>query len=212
MSKGYTVKKLISVALRTSLMFFCLFAYENKQEHIIIRALQIEDLASILELDRAVTFEFFKPLYTQHYAHLPIGKDPDRYLELELEKDRQLFHQLTKTPMESMRLYGAWNPEIKACIGLILFHNDADEVHIDCLLVAKEYRRLSIGKRLLNQAVTAFKNSKSCIVYPLKFGNDETLKFYQSYGFVNVEDVPHEKKNSYGISYHEMYFKYKLLL
>ncbi len=83
-------------------------------------------------------------------------------------------------------------------------------MQLDLLLVHKSYRNKGAGKKLVKTSLTCFEDVTSCVVYPLRFGNTQTLKFYESLGFVNYGVGPIEKINAYGVSFSEMQYYYRL--
>lgn len=91
-----------------------------------------------------------------------------------------------------------------------MFHKEDNILQLDLLLVGKEYKRHGIGTKLIKIALECFADATFCIVYPLRFGNNETLKFYESLGFINCGFGPENKLNSYGVSYDKMHFFYKM--
>ncbi len=190
--------------------FMCIFLVHTLRAEIVVRPAAMADVPEVLELDRHVTYEYFKPLYVKAYPHLPLGQDPDRFLEPELQQDEKTFYDCVKNPGNT-RLHIAYDSNSKRIGGLIVFHKEhEDTIELDLLLVDKDYRKMGIGRKLVYNAVATFKYIKTCIVYPVRHKNDATLKFYQSLGFKNLGVCPLDKMNPYGIKYSDMYFYFRL--
>ncbi len=197
------------------LVFFSLItSFLNASGTVVVRPAQMHELNAIMELDRRVAFEFFKPLYLQSYAHLPCGQDPDFYLERELGQDREWFAEFLQGGKSGdYRLLVACDVTAQRPIGLLLFHRkDELSLELDLLLVDKAARGLGVGKSLILQALATFEDITICDVYPFRFGNDATLAFYEKMGFVRLGLGPIERMSSYGIPYAELYFYYRLTL
>ncbi len=220
------VKNLIFLII---LSVFTLNAEKINSNDICFVAPRIDQIKEIMEFDYRVSFEFFKPLYLKHYSHFEFGKNPDFYLEEEIKNDESFFEkciqdqELESRLKESQqiffdehigkdRLLIAFDNKNQCIGGLISFSKNNDVLTLELLLVDKKYRKQGIGKKLVKCAIETFKDIKEAIVYPVRFGNENTLKFYESLGFVNLGFGPKDKKNAYGISYEEMHFYYKLVL
>ena len=95
---------------------------------------------------------------------------------------------------------------------MIYFHRQEDRqsIEIDLLLVDQSHRGKGIGKQLVRAACKAFEGIKICDVYSFKRENSTTLTFYEKIGFINMGDGPVDRINSYGISFAELYFHYRL--
>jgi ribosomal protein S18 acetylase RimI-like enzyme len=176
-----------------------------------IRLATLDDLADTLQLDHRVSFEFFKPLYQTYYANFPNGKNPDYFLNAELLEDEQAF--LSAIYGENFsRLLVAQDTITTSLVGLLLFHKEDTLLTLDLLLIDKEYRHQGVGRKLVQSALTIFEDITSCEVYPLRFGNDTALRFYESLGFINCGLGPVDEINTYGVSYADMYYFYKLIM
>ncbi len=175
--------------------------------HIVIREAIQEDLPALFEFDRTISYEYFLPLYSTGYSHLPIGKDPEYYLALELEYEKQWFQECINGTAES--LWIAYDQLHHTIAGLIIAHQESRHtMEIDLLFVAQEYRGKGIGKILIHHAIEEFPKIVTCEVYPLKFANDPTLTFYQAVGFINQGEPADDKVNLHGIPYKDMYFHF----
>ena len=184
--------------------FSIFFSVTAQDSSIIIRPAQIDELTEILKFDWHVSIEFFKPLFMQYYADLPFGKNAGHYLRVDVDHDEDIFINSIKE-VESSRLYIAYDQADSRIAGLILFHQEESSVEIDLLLVAKEYRRMGIGKKLVQAACSYYQDSQFCSVYAFK-RNQEALKFYTALGFDIQGPGPEDKYNSfYDMSYAELY-------
>jgi GNAT superfamily N-acetyltransferase len=185
--------------------------HETDEMAYIIRTPSMDELQNIIELDTRVTFEFFEPLYKQHYAHFPLGKNPTYYLNKELKDDMQDFPDYIKQK-ENKRILIAYDKQKSCVAGLITFHKEEAFLKIDLLLVDKIYRHKGIGRKFVLEAVKTFDGIKKCIVTPLQFGNEATLNFYESVGFKNCGPDPRDQKNAYGIPYKDMHFLFTMTI
>lgn len=180
------------------------FLYAIPPNIIIRKAIQ-KDLPALFDFDRTVSYEYFLPLYSTGYTHLPLGKDPTYFLELELENDKKWFPECINGNAES--LWVACDQKNNSIAGLLVAHkSSAEKMELDLLLIVKEYRAKGIGKAFIHHAINVFSPITTCEVYPLRFANDETLGFYQALGFVNQGIPANDKVNIYGISYNDMYY------
>ncbi len=178
-------------------------------ENIVVRPAEEKDLPQVFELDRRVTFEFFQPVFEATYAHLGIKQNPESDLNDELATAREWFPECVKA-QGSERLYIAWDTLHDLPCGLIVFHqNDADTVEIDLLEIDPAYRGIGIGKRLVQSIFDAFSTTKSCLVYPLRYKNDDTLRFYYALGFKNLGIDP-RPKSVHGIPCADLYWYLRL--
>jgi len=213
--------KKISLTLCLSILFSSLFflkAIALGPDQIQVRPAQPDDLTQILALDRRVTYEFFKPLYQNHYGQFEFGKNPDRFFEEELKEDARLYpgYIAGQAGQESKRIltahYGRSCFDRTTLAGFILFHIDHTTVHIDLLLVDKNFRRLGVGRKLVVSVLESFPTATSCVARLLKFGNEATVAFYESLGFVNKGLLPADEISFYGIPYAEYEWEYELTL
>lgn len=192
------------------LAILIIFYSISMAQHIDIRPPNLNELPSVLELDERVTYEFFKPLYTDMYNHLKLNRDVDKDLQEELADDKKTFPTLIKD-QGSERLHIAWDAEQKKPCGLLVFSKQENsEVILDLLLVDKHYRGKGIGRALVYSVFQAFENIKTIIVYPVQLNNEGTLKFYKALGFKDLGVGPEDNINSHGIRYSDMYYYFRL--
>lgn len=177
---------------------------------IIIRAAQSSDQEQLISLDRRVSFEYFKPIYANGYAHLDLGKNPDHFLELELQNDAVWLPACIQGTTQEQILV-AYDQQTQTCAGFLIFHlHDPRTLELDLLLVDAPYRGKGIGKKLIYQAIALSKGITSCVVYPLRYANANTLAFYRTIGFVYLGPDRREHRNVYGIKCSDMYLHYRL--
>lgn len=182
----------------------------NMHADIEIRFACDKDLPELLILDRVVSYEFFKPLWIAGYSHTVLGKNPDYYLEKDLQLDEVLFHQAVKADGQA-RLCIAHDTKSNRTVGLLLFHRENEKsLKLDLFMINKEYRGKGIGRKLLQIALTAFPNITTCDVYVLRFANENTQKFYQAMGFQCLGLAPQEVAELTGLSWSELAFHYRL--
>ncbi len=199
------IKKILSIALLiTSTIAISI------PKNITVRPAQETDLPSIYHLDRAVSFEYFKPLYLKAYAHLDLGKNPDYYLELELEEDKVWFPKCIQGETDD-KFIVAHNASNNTITGFIIVHKEKDSVGIiDLLLILKEYRGQGIGKALVHQTFEVLPEVKTWEVTPFRLENKDTLAFYEKLGFKNMGIPTFTETSIYGFPYSELYFQYQL--
>lgn len=171
---------------------------------ITIRFAQEADYQSVCAFDRLVTYEYFKPLYKEHFCHIELGNNPDPYLEKELAADEQDFKQLLSAQNNRMMIA----LDNTAIVGLILFHRENTILELDLLLIHADYRKKGIGTTLVQAMLTAHFDAYKCIVYPIR-GNEAAIKFYEKLGFINHGIPQNNKHNIYGIAYTDMYWQYE---
>lgn len=181
----------------------------SKANDFVIRPANLADLPEILELDRKITFEFFKPLYLKSYTHLIEPNKVDYFLNKELANDQEIFPKAIND-LNHEKLHIAYDDDKKHIVGFLLFHIEEEIIELDLLLIDKNYRRKGIGKKLIINAIDTFKQAESVIVYPLSIDNIDTLNFYESIGFINFGPSPMEGTNAYGVNYHKMHYYFKL--
>ena len=194
--------------------FVFIFVTEFMSCGIIIRKPVLKDVSKIMNLDRLVNFEYFKPIYINGYAHLSVGQNPDYYIEQDLKYDEERLCEAIK--IDSFGDFIAVDQDNNKIIGYISAKIlNSENFKIRLLIVDKKYRGQRIGKRLINEllvsALKCFPKLKYCIVYPYKFANEDTLKFYMSVGFENL-GLPEDylQDNLYKVKYSELYYYFRL--
>ncbi len=183
---------------------------EELNDTFIIRPATHDDLPAIVQLDTAVSFEYFKPIFVKYYSEFSFGKNPDECLQKEVAADTQVFLHCV-TNHGNARLHIAYDNKNKCIAGFILFHKNDHTLEIDLLFVEAHYRRHGIGRKLLADALQTFKDVDNCLLYTLHKGNDATHKFYEKLGFTRFAGSPHEK-NIYGVPHADMYVYYMLTI
>lgn len=74
---------------KSFILLFCFNLIYSIPTNITIRNAVQEDLSAMLDLAKIVSYEYFLPLFTQEYSHLPLGKNSAYFLELELDHDKK---------------------------------------------------------------------------------------------------------------------------
>lgn len=206
MLKTYTFNlRRIAIFCLTPVIIFNVVSLNSLE----IRFPVIEELKKIMQFDREVSLDYFKPLYENYYSDLVTSGTPEYYLELELVNDEIDFPSYINMEKDQA-MFIAYNEKTDSIIGLITFHKNNNALILDLLLVDKSFRNQGIGKKLVAQSFRVFDDIKECIVCPLRFGNENTLKFYETLGFKNYGPHLSGQLNFYGIKYSDMYFYYKL--
>lgn len=182
---------------------FCLFSYLHAD--IIIRHARVDELEDIVNLDREISWEYFKPLFLE-YIGLPLAENPDKMLEDELVPDRDMFINGINQSDGHRLSVAADNNRI---VGFISFNKKNTTLTIDLLMVHKSYRNQKLGKRLLETALNSFTDIHSCTLLVLD-KNIAARRFYESYGFV-PQEVPEDIQSHLPV-YHYIYLFYKKII
>lgn len=181
------------------------FLNARNDPRIIIRPGVQSDIAPALALDRRVTMEYFKMLFTTCYTDLPIAYDPEYYLGLDLNFDKKLFADCVNL-IDCERLYVAFDQELGKLAGFVAFHKESDSVgEIYLLMIDKEYRRMGLGKKLVEAAITSMKDMDFWGLYVHAY-NQEARTFYTSLGFEYMGLGPKAHIKIYpGITYGQIF-------
>ena len=183
---------------------FFIFLTQALYAEIIIRPALEDDLEGVMQLDREVSWEYFKPLFLE-YTGLPLAENPDALLEEELVPDREMFIKGINH-VDGNRLYIACDDN--TIIGFVAFCKEQTTVNIDLLCVHKDYRNKKIGRRLLDVALTTFNDIDTCTLVVLD-KNISARKLYESYGFV-LQEMPEDLKQHFPSEYAHIYLFYTL--
>jgi len=174
-------------------LIFLSLSSDALPEHIKIKPAKKDDIPALCKLNRSVEFEYFKPLYQKGYQHFSGTKNLDERLEKELKQNKQWFKQSIHNNNDTT-IYVAQDKQKNRLTGMIaVYQNNKKTLEIVLLLVEENYRKLGIGRALINYAIKQFPHISTCIVYPLKYANQKTLQFYKSVGF-KEHTIPKEYK------------------
>jgi ribosomal protein S18 acetylase RimI-like enzyme len=161
---------------------FLLMYLTQLHADIVIRPGIQSDIAPALELDRAVTMEYFRMLFTTYYTHLPIAHNPEYYLNLDLNYDRRLFADCVNR-IGCERLYVAFDKAHRKLAGFVAFHREIEGIgEIYLLMIDKNYRRMGLGKKLLDAAIHSMADVDFWGLYVHAY-NEQARTFYASLGF-----------------------------
>lgn len=175
-----------------SFIFIACFVRTSHAE-IIIRPANLDDLESVLELDREISWEYFKPLFLVDNDP-SISENADALLEEDLIHDQIMFLEGAKE-INQQRLYIALDSQGKI-IGFIVFHLREKTVIIDLLLIQKDYRNQKIGKKLLESTFSVFDSIDHCELLAI-INNVLALKCYEAMGFKRLREIPKYFLNDY---------------
>lgn len=205
------MKKIMSRSLWVLMLSSMYLICAQDASDIIIRSAEKDDLPALLDFDHAVSYEYFKPLFVEAYAHLPIGKDPDYFLDKDLETDKTWFAQCLAGQTDDYFLV-AQDVENNRIAGFLIVRLVApDTLQLELFMVGKDYRRHGVGRALFYASLKPFRGISTCIVYPFSApANEPTLAFYRSLGFENRGPANLDKINTYGIAYRDMYYHFAL--
>jgi ribosomal protein S18 acetylase RimI-like enzyme len=202
---GGEMKKWIIIVIYFFMVMQSAIAISQDTPRVIIRPGIHADIAPALELDRRVTIEYFKMLFTTYYTDLPIAYNPDYYLGLDLNFDKKLFADCVNM-ISCERLYVAFDQELGKLAGFVAFHKESDCVgEIYLLMIDKEYRRLGLGKKLIDAAINSMADIDFWGLY-VHTHNQEARTFYASLGFEYLGLGPKADIKIYpGITYGQIF-------
>lgn len=186
-------------------LVFALSRILQAAPQILIRPGIQSDIASALELDRKVTMEYFKMLFTTYYTHLSIAYDPEYYLGLDLNFDKKLFADCVNQ-IGCERLYVAYDQQQHKLAGFVAYHRETDSIgEIYLLMIDKKYRRLGLGKKLVEAAISSMEDIDFWGLY-VHAHNKEARNFYASLGFEYLGLGPKANIKIYpGITYGQIF-------
>jgi ribosomal protein S18 acetylase RimI-like enzyme len=174
-----------------------------------VRPAKMDDLDKMIALDYDVSMEFFKPMYEECYRDSIMGQQAEKLLNDEVKSDVDVFKSAIQSNGGQQKLVVAM--DAAQCCGLLLSEKISDvTAEIALLLVAKDYRKHGIGKKLIKETFAAFDDINRWEVYPFQRNNDAALSFYERLGFKRVGKGPSDRKNIYGLPYDQLYFEYVL--
>ena len=142
-----------------------------------IRYAKSTDLDAIMALDRAISWEHFKPLLLERNSD---EKAVDCGLEEELIHDQSKFLKAINF-QKDRRIKIACDDNVM--VGFINFSKRANLLYIDLLMIDKKRRGRGIGKKLLHAAHNEFSGVNQMALLILK-NNIAARAFYEKYGFV----------------------------
>lgn len=145
-----------------------------------IRYAENTDLDSIIMLDRAVSWEYFKPLLLEYN---PDEKSIDRGLEEELAHDGKIFLKAVNFQKDRRLKVACRDDEV---VGFVSFSKRLDLLYIDLLMIDRKWRGCGIGKSLLNAVYGEFLGVNQMTLLVLK-NNISARAFYEKYGFFEDE-------------------------
>jgi N-acetylglutamate synthase-like GNAT family acetyltransferase len=159
-----------------------------------LRFAQKQDIPAILALDKQVTDDYFIPVITANYGHLPAFQDPHAAETLCAGWDTLLAAIIENATNETDNnnhhiLVATHNKNSNNIIGLCAFEKQDTALFINYLIVSQQVRNQGLGKLLLNTALSTYNDINSCSLETLAYGNESTLAFYDHYGFINTKQL-----------------------
>lgn len=145
-----------------------------------IRYAEVTDLDAIITLDRAISWEYFKPLLLEYNSD---EKSIDDGLEEELTHDGKIFLKAVNFQKDRRIKVACRGDEV---IGFVSFSKRLDLLYIDLLMIDRKWRGCGIGKKLLNTVHNEFLGVNQMTLLVLK-NNISARAFYEKYGFVEDE-------------------------
>jgi ribosomal protein S18 acetylase RimI-like enzyme len=189
------------------LAFLSLFpiSVAGYDEQIDVRPAVMQELPTILALDREISYEYFKPLFLL-YPDTSLGENPDQILEDELLNDQEAFLEAVEKNTDEHVFVACKEDKL---VGFCYFNFHANSLVIELLCIAKEYRGTGIGKRIVNKIFESF-SVDSCRLAVIE-KNEAACKFWQSMGFSKLNEKPIDMGNDFPSDcahvYH--YYQYK---
>lgn len=186
-------KKEIKVKLKIVLLTAALYATPTQSTDVSIQFAQQKDIPALTAIHQEVRNEFFKPTmatgYPEYFAHNTEFLD-----ECFNEVDgllAELFKESTNDTDNNMHILIATdNEEPNKILGLCAFKKaEADSIFIDYLIVSQPSRGKGIGKALLNNALSTYKDINSCSLATLANNNAAVHAFYERCGFTSTKEL-----------------------
>ena len=169
---------------------------KSLQDHV-IRLASPEDLKALLELDRVISDEYFKPLLLQYPEYNADIGEVERILTEELEKDIRWFPGCIALKKDQ-RLYLAHLGA--TLVGFVVCHKqDESIVVIDLLMIDGSYRGRGISKRLIQTALDTFSGVLTCMLVVLD-KNMQARAVYEKIGFSMMVEKPAFVQEKYSAS------------
>lgn len=162
----------VCILIFTAFFFYILYPEIN------IRPAQQDDLEAVLELDRIISWEYFKPLFLQ-YTGLILSQKPDELLEDDLKKDRTMLSEGINHINNQRLLVACDQNDI---VGFASYQKEDLNIHVNLIFINKEYRNRKIGKRLMDSVLHTFADTRSCTLFVLD-KNISACRMYEAYGF-----------------------------
>lgn len=175
---------------------------------IIIKFATHNIISKLLEFEKQVALEFFKPLFLQYPNHI-VGKDPDYIIHDDLIRDEKMFNNFITNSGKDTGLNVAYNNDI--IVGFVAFHKKDTILYIDFMLVDKNMRGQGLGKKLLETAFATFANITTCYLAVIN-KNISARAFYEHLGFRLVAEIPIELIENIPPTYADLHLYYKISL
>ncbi len=168
-----------------------------------IQLASFADLESIMALDIAISYEYFKPLFLQYPEFEGKENEVEKMLADEIETDNLWFADCIAMK-EYQRLFIAC--QNNNCVGFVACHRqDAAIIVIDLLMIAAENRGKGIGKQLIHTCILAFPEASTCMLIVLD-KNKQACDVYEKIGFILMNEKPSFVQEKYS---HPRYICYQ---
>jgi GNAT superfamily N-acetyltransferase len=175
-------------------LYTTLFIASATCSEIAIKSATNNDLDALTTLTREVIFEYFKPIIIKGYPESPIAQNEpllDNFLNEYIALYTAEFKKTLESPdIQENNLLIATDPYNSNKVqALCLFKTNNQQIHIDWLIVAKEFRGKGIGKKLLDIAISTNDDAIQCELETLAYANEKTHAFYEKYGFTSTKEL-----------------------
>lgn len=184
------------------------FTYADK---IFIQPAQQKHIPEIVALDKEVVDEFYVPTmiagYPELFAHnkelLDTVNDTwNEHIALLLKNGTS-----NENNNNQHILIASDEKEPDKILGFCLFTKQEDYIHIQHLIIVKQARGKGIGTKLLDNALSTYKDIHICNVETLARNNDATRAFYEKYGFKEKEFCTLDERMPNGSIVYELHLK-----
>jgi predicted GNAT family N-acyltransferase len=158
-----------------------------------IRPAEQKDIPGMLTLSSTVLEEYFKPTIRAGCPQL--AHDETLCNEFFNEADNAYHAILTQVASEQNHdnyhiLIASKSKNPDNILGLCLFKQETDSIHIAYLIVAQESRGKGIGKALLDHTISAYPEVYKYTLATLAAqSNAQTQAFYERYGFTTNKEL-----------------------
>lgn len=171
-----------------------LYAASAQSIGVSVQFAQKKDIPAILNLNKKVIDEYFKPTIIAGYPDLLLAQDTE-FLNQFCNDWNNMFETLTSAATSEeknknqLMLIAADDKNPDEVLGLCAFEKKENSIFIHYLIVSQQSRGKGIGKALLDTTLSSYKNINSCQLRTLANANESTQAFYEHYGFTSTKKL-----------------------
>jgi ribosomal protein S18 acetylase RimI-like enzyme len=173
---------------------FSLSAMEQQSYEFAISRAQEKHIPALTVLSNEVLDEFFKPTMTSTYSQYSSTHDMEalhRFFNDIAGFFEKFFIKATGSIKNNNDhiLIASRNDNPDKILGLCAFTKEENSIFIQYLIVSQKLRGKRIGRTLLNNALSMYKDVAVCKLVTLAHGNDATHAFYEQLGFTSTKEI-----------------------